>query len=307
MTGFPYSIRNYSTSDFNDFVIIYYTAEQTEPLGRSIAPQAILERLSRPGHTPEQDLFLVETSGTVIGFMEVEAELGIGRVIIDCWVHPEHRRKGLGRKLLNSSFKRAGQLGAGFINISIREDNINGKNALEHLGFQYARRYLELKLDVTKINFSEIDSPPFGCRFLREGEEEILTQIQNRSFAGHWGYNPNDVATTLYYIGQSHRSKKDIVLACEEGEVTGYCWTEISGVGQGRIHMIGSDPEYRGKGIGKRLLQAGIANLKSRGVTEICLTVDSENEAACSLYDTIGFKLQTSYLWFEKKVDDSKS
>ncbi len=303
MTEFPYIIRNYQTADFNNFVLLYLEAEQQEPIGRSATPQAINEKLSRPGYTPEKDLFVVETAGEIIGFMDMVPELGIKRVIADGWLLPEHRQKGLGRRLLDFARRRAGELGAGFVHVNIRNDNVAAKNILYKLGFKYVRRFLEIALDLTGLEQQELNQAAEGCRQLQEGEEEMLAQIQNRSFAGHWGYNPNTIESVNYHLNLSHRSPGDIVLLCEEGKVAGYCWTEINPQGQGRIYMLGADPDYRGRGIGRKTLLAGLAYLKNKGVSNVWLIIDSENKTACSLYESVGFVPQTSYLWYEKAVD----
>ncbi len=303
MTKPPYNIRNYQPADFSFFVLLYQEAEQQEPVGRPVTPQAIMENLSRPNYSPEKDLFVVEKTGDIIGFVDIVPELGIERVIADCWLRPEHRRKGLGKKLLKFTMSRARELEVSFLHVIVSEDNTVAKNVLSKLGFECVRRFLELRLDLNKVDRRELDRAFYECRHLREGEEEVLTQIQNRSFAEHWGYNPATLETMAYRISLSHRSPKDIVLACEDDEVIGYCWTEITSRGQGRIYMIGSDPEYRSRGIGRKLLLAGLANLKNKGVSDAWLTVDSGNKAACSLYESAGFELQTSYLWYEKSVD----
>jgi mycothiol synthase len=299
----PFNIRNYRPADFNAFVLVYQEAEKQEPIGRPITPQAITDKLSRPVFSIEHDLLVVEKDGEIVGFMDMLPELDIQRLIIDCWLLPEHRRQGLGKKLLKLAVKRAVKLGARFLHVMIREDNNAAVAVLSKSGFECVRRFLELRLNLNKIDQSELARASGGCRHLREGEEETLTNLQNRSFGEHWGYNPETVETMSYNISMSHRSPKDIVLACEEDEVTGYCWTEIVSGGQGRIFMIGSDPDYRGKGIGRKLLLAGIANLQNMGVDEVWLTVDSENETARSLYESTGFKLQRSYLWYEKSVN----
>ncbi len=298
----PYNIRNYRSAYFNFFVLLYQEAERQEPIGRPNTPQAIMEKLSRPDFTPEHDLLVVEKTGEIIGFLDMLPERDIKRVIIDCWLRPEHRRKGLGKKLFRRAMSRAKELGAGFLHVIIGEDNTVAAVVLSKLGFECVRRYLELSLDLNKVNRQELDRAYCDCRHLREGEEEILINIQNRSFSEHWGYNPETMETISYNMSLSHRSPRDIVLACEEDEVTGYCWTEITAVGQGRIFMIGSDPDYRGKGIGRKTLLAGLANLKYMGVSDVWLTVDSENKEALSLYESTGFKLLKNYLWYEKPV-----
>ena len=97
------------------------------------------------------------------------------------------------------------------------------------------------------------------------------------------------------------------MLTCEGDRITGYCWTGITGEEgdaekTGRIFMMGVDPEYRGKGIGRRVLLVGLAHLKSKDLQYVELTVDSENSVACALYRSLGFITVTASLWYEKAV-----
>jgi mycothiol synthase len=67
--------------------------------------------------------------------------------------------------------------------------------------------------------------------------------------------------------------------------------------------MMGVDPDYRGRGLGRQLLLVGLSYLKSKDLRRVELTVDSENEVAYTLYTSVGFELWTSSLWYEKKLD----
>jgi mycothiol synthase len=67
--------------------------------------------------------------------------------------------------------------------------------------------------------------------------------------------------------------------------------------------MLGVDPDYRGSGLGRKLLLAGLSYLKRKGLQIAELTVDSENKVACALYKSMGFKPWTSSLWYEKRLD----
>ena len=67
--------------------------------------------------------------------------------------------------------------------------------------------------------------------------------------------------------------------------------------------MLGVAPDYRGKGIGKKLVLAGLARLKSKGLQVAELTVDSENKAACAVYQSLGFEVQANTFWYEKVID----
>ncbi|MFC1992705.1 GNAT family N-acetyltransferase [Chloroflexota bacterium] len=308
MSNLIYTIRNYRPNDFNKYVLLRIEAEKLEPTGCSISPQVIAERLGQPNYSPEHDLFIVEIDGDIVGYIDIKPEFTIGRVILDCWIRPEHRKKGLVTSLLNYSMHRAQELGAGVAHVNIAEDNVVAKRVLSRLGFSLVRRFLELRLDITDVRRSDINHDAPGFRCLQRGEEDKLTQIQNRAFAGTWGYNPNTVEEITYRTNLSTCSPEDIVLICDGDKVIGYCWTGIackggSGERKGQIFMLGLDPDYRGKGIGKKILLAGLAHLESRSLQVAELTVDSENEAACALYKSVGFKIRTSSLWYEKVIN----
>ena len=302
-----YTIRNYKPADFDKYVLLTIDAEKLEPTGRCTSPQVLSENLCRPNYSPQQDLFIVETTGNIVGYMDITTELNIGRVILNCLIHPDHRRRGLASKLLDYATHRAKELEAKVAHVNILQDNIAAKSMLPKLGFRFVRRFLDLRLDISKVRWQDIDQDGLPYRHFQRGDEEKLTQIQNRSFAGTWGYNPNTVEEIAYCTHLSHCSPEDIVLTYDGDKPVGYCWTKITceattGERKGQIFMLGVDPDYRGRKVGKGVLLAGLSYLKGKGLQVFELTVDSRNKAACTLYQSIGFKVWTSSLWYEKVV-----
>ncbi len=301
-----YTIRNYRPADLENYVRLRQEVEKPGQIGRLSSPEAVAEQLKHPNYNPEQDLFLIETAGEIIGFMDMVPEYAIGRFILYCWIHPEHRRKGLSGKLLEHAGKRASELGIKSLHVNVRQENKIARSVLSRLGFRSVRRYLELRLDMDKIRWQDIDKDALGCRHLQPGEEEKLAMIQNRAFADHWGYNPNSIEEIVYDANRSNHSPEDVVVTCEGDRLIGYCWTEVvsgsttADQKKGQIYMIGTDPDYRGTGAGKRVLLAGLAHLKNKGIHVTELTVDSENTIACALYESIGFNINASTLWYEK-------
>ena len=302
MTNSPYIIRNYQPADFESYVLLCQEAKDLIPLGCSVSPQIVSEWLNWPGCSPEKDIFVVARDGNIVGGLDLRPELGISRVILRGWLKPEHRRKGLGKTLIDNAINRARELRARFAYIDINEDNDIARTAISKLGFSYVRRFLELKLDMSLLNWQKAKAAAQECRYFQCGEEAILTEIQNRSFAEHWGYNPNTVETITYSLNLSYCSPEDIILLCRQDKIIGFCWTEISGENKGRIYMIGSDPEYRGKGVGKKLLLAGLNRLNTKGIGTTVLTVDSGNKAALNLYKSVGFEIKKSIFSYEKAV-----
>lgn len=298
----PYSIRNYRPADFKKYVRFIREAESLEPVGRPVSPRNIVGRLSHPNYSPEHDMFVGELSGSIVGYLDIMPELAIGRVILECWVHPEHRRKGLATQLLDFAIHQGRETSAVVAHVNIFEDNTVGRIVLQRLGFNYVRDFLEFELDLAEIDKLPVDKETPQCRCLRRDETDILTEIQNLSFAEHWGYNPNTTATTTHHFNQGRSSPEDVFLAFEGNRVTGFCWTEETSPGEGRIFMLGVAPDCRCQGTGRSLLQTGLYHLKSKGLRTAVLTVDSENISACELYRSAGFKLRTCRHWYEKTL-----
>ena len=310
MSEAGYIIRNYRPSDFNNFVQLKAEAEKLEPTGRYTSPRAVSKRLGQPNYVPEQDLLIAEIAGKVIGYIDVTPELGIGRVVLDCLVHPEHRRKGIATELFHRARHRAIELGARIVHLNIPQDNVAAKSLLSRLGFELIRRFPELRLELGKVRLLNAGHSVYQCRHLQHDEEDKLTDVQNRSFADTWGYNPSTIERITYRVNQGDCSPEDVILVCEGDKPIGYCWTTINpeenialGISKGRIYMLGVDPDYRGKGIGKLALLKGLSHLRGKGIEVAELTVDSENRAACALYESVGFKISSTSEWYEKALD----
>ena len=52
---------------------------------------------------------------------------------------------------------------------------------------------------------------------------------------------------------------------------------------------MGIVPDYRGRGLGLRLINAALAEARNIGFVRIELSVHSDNARAISLYDKVGF------------------
>jgi mycothiol synthase len=241
-----------------------------------------------------------------VGCASLTPELGIGRVILECLVHPEHRRKGLATELYAAAERRAASLGAKVVQGCFADGNSAAGELASSLGFRFVHRFLELELDLCRAALPDSRDTDTGCRHLRLGEEAMLAELQNRCFAGTWGFNPGTPEGIAYRLSLSDCCPEGVVLVHERNELVGYCWTLVDAEGgvearrRGRIHMLGVLPERRGRGLGRRSLMAGLSYLRSRGAQVADISVDSENSEACALYDSVGFTTRTTTEWYEK-------
>lgn len=309
MTEASYLIRNYRPADFDKYVLLCRESNELGPSGHPVSPEIASVWLNWPYYSPEKDLFLVEFNGEIVGGLDLRPEPDINRVILRCWVKPEHRRKGLARLLFSPALLRVRELGARYIHINISEENDIAKTILAKYDFVPVRRYLEMKIDITKLDRLEVEKAASECRCIEQGEEVELTRLQNRAFKGQWGYNPNTVETIVYYTRLGGFTPEKVIFVCEDDKIMGYCWVEIvpsdnvKDEREGIILMLGTDPDYQGKGIGRKALMAGLAYLMNKGVKTAKLSVDSSNRSAGNLYRSLGFERQAINLWYEKKIN----
>jgi ribosomal protein S18 acetylase RimI-like enzyme len=88
-----------------------------------------------------------------------------------------------------------------------------------------------------------------------------------------------------------------VLVAEENGAVIGYTYAGVEAHDYmalrgpaGVLHDIVVDPEHRGRGIGRMLLDATLAFLGSRGVPRVVLSTAARNEAAQRLFASAGFR-----------------
>ena len=309
MAGRSYIIRNYSSNDFDKYVQLHVESEKLEPSGRFISAQGLSDMLGRPNFAPETDLLVAELSGNLVGCLSVTLEPGIQRALLDGLVHPLHRHKGIATELLSSGVKRISKSGIRSAQVSVLETNASAKGLLNHLRFTFIRNFFEMRLDINSVQLPTARQSATNSRRLRQSEENLLTKLQNRCFADSWGFNPNTEEEIAYRLNMHGRSPEDVILTYTDDKPVGYCWIIINAEEnakrekcKGLIHMLGVDPDYRQQEIGRAILLNGLDDLKARGVDIVELTVDSENPAACALYESVGFEIYARLEWYQKNV-----
>jgi mycothiol synthase len=83
-------------------------------------------------------------------------------------------------------------------------------------------------------------------------------------------------------------------LALQGHNIVGFCWTKIHPnlVNQdpvGEIYVIGVDPDFRTKGLGRALAITGLNYLVAKNLKHAMLYVDADNQIALTMYQSLGF------------------
>jgi ribosomal protein S18 acetylase RimI-like enzyme len=263
--------------------------------------------LARPNYWPEKDIFLAEWNRRISGVADITPELRIARVILDWFVHPAYPRKKVGRELLKYACQRGRQIGAKKVHVCVPEEDQFARDFFVDLGFEEIRCFIELEASSAAPFEQDIPIVSGEVDHFRPGDEALLAFTQNRVFLGSWGFCPNSPDEIRYYLRLTGSKWQDILLIRDDAKITAYFWPywiikrrESSGKKKWRIHMFGVDPEFQGKGWGKKILAAGLKHVRNRGASSIELTVNSENSPALTLCRAFGFKMKSRHFWYEK-------
>ena len=103
----------------------------------------------------------------------------------------------------------------------------------------------------------------------------------------------------LKRINEAH-----VFVAVLNGEVVGFVDVDVEG-NVGKIEGIAVKEEYRGLGIGKKLLSAALMFLAYLGVDRVQLMTMEDNLPARRLYESMGFeakKKEGKILWYEREL-----
>ena len=302
-----YQVNNYTPSDFETYHQFCRDTEMISPLAGIPTNVRVAEKLRRPKYDPGRHLFVAKTNDAIVGHLDITAEPGIDRALFECFVHPQHRNRGLGSTLLQKALGRMEEEGIGRAQFNLLEDNKYGQEFLVRRGFSHIRGFLELRARVEDVNW-QCPPTPSGLtyRSLQAGEEATLAALQNQCFTGSWGFHPNTEEDIIYMTTLGGHSLEDIIVAEFDEKMVAYCWVTRNGQEpKGRIHMIGVDPDYRGMRLGKGVLLAGLHRLKEQGIAHLEVTVDSQNPTAYRLYQATGFGVWKISLWYQKRLGDT--
>lgn len=108
-----------------------------------------------------------------------------------------------------------------------------------------------------------------------------VAEIEKLSFSEPW-------SETAYLEACEKEDYAYLVAVDGEGKVLGMCGL-IIGPYEAEVMNVAVHPDYRGKGISNKLMEALLDLGEKRGVSEYTLEVRVTNKAAIHLYEKFGF------------------
>jgi mycothiol synthase len=252
---------------------------------------------------------LLRDGNTLAGYAHVDVTDQVEGSSAELAVHPAHRRRGLGRALVEAALAASPD---GRLRLWAHGEHPAAAALAHALGFERARVLLQLRRSL----LTEVPAPvlPAGVRlrtFVVGQDEAAWTALNNRAFADHpeqggWGEHELKVREAEPWFDPA-----GFLLAEREsdGALLGFHWTKVHGAvhGQNHVHepigevyVLGVDPDARALGLGPALTLAGLRHLRAEGLSQAMLYVDESNVRAVALYVRLGFSRWSTDISFRR-------
>ncbi|MCH8224023.1 MAG: GNAT family N-acetyltransferase [Chloroflexi bacterium] len=237
--------------------------------------------------------FVYYSGKTLIGYFELVAAGGPemeGSGI----VHLDHRREGVGRALIEAVRADCRECGrAGFLFVCDEAGSAGRPFALA-IGAEYQMSEYLLELDVDRRPAS-----PGGPLSIREA---TLDDVDDVIRIGMRGFGEDEEKTefrrrrTREWLNEPLR----VVYVAEfEGEPVGTATLFLAPDStDGFINALAVLPEYQGRGYGRQILSEAVGGLIARGRERVKIEVQTDNEGALGLYESVGFERSVTYAYY---------
>lgn len=181
--------------------------------------------------------------------------------------------------------------------------------ALERGGFQL----LDVGVTFSRRPEHQIETrpePPHICVADREDMEEIVSTMAPLPWGSRYEadpeYHPTQIqALRAQWLWNSFDGRADRVFVAKvDGVVVGYATCVLdTETRAGDIELVGTFPQYRGRGIATHLVGHIVSWLSAR-VVSVTVRTQASNVIACGVYERAGFVLASCDLTFRKKLDE---
>lgn len=227
-----------------------------------------------------------------------------GEVTGDHYVHPDHRGRGLGEALLDTTEARAAELSPLKPDGSVRhlvvwcEDSDAERRAtLACRGFAAVRQYYEMAIDLR----SELSLPSWPDGIVARGfvpgcDDRAVYLADQEAFLEHHLYEAVEYDEwRLFHIEAIDGDVTLWWLAWDGDELAGFV-IPIESEGDAVIGDLAVRKPWRGRGVARALLLAAFGTLRERGLVTARLFVDAQNVTnALRVYEAAGMHVSRRF------------
>jgi mycothiol synthase len=275
-----------------------------------------------PGFDPPRDVLLVEEGGRLVAAVQQEWRERDGKVVhvIEPWVRPGARRRGIGRRLVHLAEARARESVAAGTGGSRDLAHVLSMGTATHvapaMAFAEALGYVAIRYGF--VMRRDLSAPIPDAPMPAGLETRPVTPEQHRriweagveAFRDHWEAavrheedfvrtfaNP-DLDTTMWQVawdGDEVAGSVENAIYPEENQQLG--------VELGWLDRVSVRRPWRGRGLASALISRSLRVLRERGMAFASLGVDAENPTgALGLYERHGFTVHETFVTLRKPL-----
>ncbi|HET7302938.1 MAG TPA: mycothiol synthase [Segeticoccus sp.] len=280
-------------------------ADQVRPLSE----QTLLQLRPGADQQPQVVHHLVQEGDRLLGYAQRTpgADEG-GSSSAEVVVAPRARRRGVGRALLDTVLDDDAHT-----RVWAHGDLEAARALAASAGLRSVRQLWQMRRPL-RGEWSELPAAGLPDGFVArsfeagrtgpESDEEAWLRVNARAFASHAEQGRMSRADLDQRMAEPWFDAKGFILVDDTTDpsapaatLAAFHWTKVEPPedGQGRptsgeVYVVGVDPAYQGRGLGKAVTLLGLQHLRSLGLEEATLYVDGDNEAALATYARLGFE-----------------
>lgn len=259
----------------------------------------------RHGGDAHSAQLLARDDGELVGFAHLDLTDRVAGGAGELVVHPEHRRAGLGTRIVQALIDRASQseVAAGRLRLWAHGEHPGAVALATALGFTQARVLWQMRRSL----LAPLAEPhmPEGVRlrpFVVGADEPEFLRVNNAAFDWHPEQGGWDLDQVKLREAEPWFDPQGFLLAVRDDpaddRLLGFHWTKVHGGDKpgahshepiGEVYVLGVDPSARGMHLGAALTLAGLRHLRDRGLRQVMLYVEADNDAAVRVYRDLGF------------------
>lgn len=203
-------------------------------------------------------------------------------------LHPLWRSGSFMEEIVTTAVEAVRHEGGTSLRLWVFRPSVAG--ALTDLGFNPERELRQLRCHLP-LNPQTTSLERFTMRpFVPGTDEDAWIALNNLAFDGHPENGSWTREVMADRIEQAWFDEHGFLMAWDEDQLAGFCWTKLHDDGVGEIYIIAAHPQWQGTGLGKALVVEGLRYLSAQhGCTIGMLYVDAANQKALHMYERLGF------------------
>ena len=285
-------LNDAEVAEIRELVAVVLQADGVHPLS-----EHVWLHVSHGGDNHDQH-FLMRKGGVLVGYAHLDATDDVAGPSAELAVHPNHRRLGIGRELVESMLSTVPDKR---LRLWAHGEQLAAIELARSMNFINTRVLWQMRRSLrTPLSPPVLPTGVSLRTFRPDLDAQAWLEINSRAFANHPEQGGWLVADLESRMGEPWFSTDGFILAISDvtGDIAGFHWTKVHGAtghaahaheALGEVYVVGVDPHWQGTGLGRAITLIGLQHLRDLGLSQAMLYVDATNGPALKLYSSLGF------------------